>query len=192
MTSKGDIYLELLALRCQRGQREAFQDLVRLWEKRLFYFIRRLVGSEQDAWDVLQETWIKALKGIRSLQDPRRLAVWLYQIARHSAWSRLRQTYRQQRRIDDDDLTEVEAPPADCDDDAEVVHEGLGRLSPIYREVLTLFFLQDLSLEQIAQVTGVPLGTVKSRLHYARLALRQALECTLAYSHDSPKVAHHE
>jgi len=185
LTSKGDIYLELLALRCQRGQREAFQDLVPLWEKRLFCFIRRLVGSEPDAWDGLQETWIKALKGIRSLQDPRRLAVWLYQIVRHSPWSRLRQTYRQQRRIDDD-LTDVEAPPADCDDDAEVVHEGLGRLSPIYREVLTLFFPQDLSLEQIAQVSGVPLGTVKSRLHYARLALRQALKSTLAYAHDSP------
>ena len=61
-------------------------------------------------------------------------------------------------------------------EDAEQVHYGLGRISLPHREILTLFFLQDLSLEEIADVLGIPFGTVKSRLHYARRALKAVLE----------------
>ena len=64
MTEKQAIYYELLVLRCQRGQRDALEELVRNWEKRLFYYVRRLVGDEQTAWQVLQETWVKVLVGV--------------------------------------------------------------------------------------------------------------------------------
>jgi RNA polymerase sigma-70 factor (ECF subfamily) len=64
------IYEELLALRCRRGEKAALEELVRAWEKRLFYFIRRLVDSEADAWDVLQQTWVRVLSGIGALREP--------------------------------------------------------------------------------------------------------------------------
>ena len=61
---------ELLVVRCRRGDRAAWEELVRAWEGRLLYFVRRLVREEADAWDVLQKTWVRVLAGIGSLDDP--------------------------------------------------------------------------------------------------------------------------
>ena len=61
---------ESLAVRCRRGDRAALEELVRCWEERLLYFIRRLIRDETDAWDVLQKTWVRVLAGIGSLDDP--------------------------------------------------------------------------------------------------------------------------
>ena len=176
--TKQEIYWELLVLRCRRRQEGAFEELVRLWEQRLFYYVRRLVQAEEDAWDVLQQTWLSAFKGIGSLKDPGRLPVWLYRIARNRAVSHLRARYARQLPMDDEGrVAEVEGnDDTGVFDDAEQVHHGLSRLSPAHREVLTLSFLEDLTMAQIAEVLAVPLGTVKSRLHHAKRALRDVLE----------------
>lgn len=172
------ILQELLVLRCQRGDRNALDELVRQWEGRLFYYIRRLVATEEDAWDVLQQTWIRVFKGIKSLNTPDRLPVWLYQLARCTTMSHWRGQYRQQAQLDtSSDLTELAAPEENQSfDDAEQVHLGLSRISPAHREILTLYFLEDLSLEQIAEVLAIPSGTVKSRLFYAKRALLAVIE----------------
>jgi RNA polymerase sigma-70 factor (ECF subfamily) len=168
---------ELLALRCRRGEKAALEELVRAWEKRLFYFIRRLVDNEADAWDVLQETWVRVLSGLGALREPRSLGPWLYRVARHAAFNhgQVRATYR--RLLQDCPA----AAPADDDpareefENAELVHHGLLRLSLPHREVLTLLFLEGFSVEAMAQVLDVPAGTVKSRLHHAKKALRAVL-----------------
>ena len=172
------ILLEMLVLRCKRGEKQAFNELIRQWEGRLLYYLRRLVATEEDAWDVLQQTWIKVLKGIKALDDPQRLPTWLYQIARRTAASHWRDHYQERARMGDNaDLAELaEAEEGWHFDDAEQVHRALGRISLAHREVLTLCFLEDLSLEQMAEVLAVPLGTVKSRLCYAKRALRAILE----------------
>ena len=171
------IYEELLALRCRRGEKAALEELVRTWEKRLFYFIRRLVDNEADAWDVLQQTWVRVLSGIGALREPRRLGPWLYRIARRAAFNhgQVRANYRVL-------LNDYPAgPPAEDDpsrkdfENAEQVHHGLLRLPLPHREVLTLFFLEDFSIEAIAEILDVPDGTVKSRLHHAKKALRAVL-----------------
>jgi RNA polymerase sigma-70 factor (ECF subfamily) len=175
---KKAILLELLVLRCKRGEKQAFDELIRRWEGRLFYYVRRLVASEVDASDVLQQTWIKVLKGIKALDDPQRLPTWLYQVARRTAASHWRGHYREQARLEDNadmaDLTEAEESWRF--EDAEQVHRALSRISLAHREVLTLHFMDDLSLEQMADILAVPLGTVKSRLCYAKRALRVILE----------------
>ncbi len=175
---KNAILLELLVLRCKRGEKQAFDELIRQWEGRLLYYVRRLVASEADAWDVLQQTWIKVLRGIKALDDPQRLPTWLYQIARRTATSHWRGYYREQARLEDNadvaDLTEAEEDWHF--EDAEQVHRVLSRVSLAHREVLTLHFMDDLSLEQMAEILAVPLGTVKSRLCYAKRALRAILE----------------
>jgi RNA polymerase sigma-70 factor (ECF subfamily) len=172
------ILQELLVLRCQRGESSAFDALIRQWEKRLFYFIRRLVASEEDAWDVLQQTWIRVLKGIKRLNAPDRLSVWLYQIARCAAISHRRSLYRQ--KIQPEPCPELEhlssADDSEQFDDFEQVHFGLGRIGLAHREVLTLHFLESFSVDEIADVLGVPAGTVKSRLFHAKRALRAVLE----------------
>ena len=178
MTEKQAIYYELLVLRCSQGRRDAQEELVRTWERKLFYYIRRLVDDEQDAWQVLQEAWVKVLRGIAGLEEPRGLPAWLYGIARNTAFSHLRARYAEQARMERQaDLPEAQAVDEGFEfENAEQVHYGLERLSVQHRDVLTLYFLQDLSLEEIAQVQGVPVGTVKSRLYYAKRALRTALD----------------
>ncbi len=175
---KQAILLELLVLRCKRGEKQAFDLLICQWEGRLLYYVRRLVATEEDAWDVLQQTWIKVLKGIKTLDDPQRLPTWLYQIARRTAASHWRGHYREQARLEDNaDMAELaEAEEGWHFEDAEQVHRALSRVSLAHREVLTLRFMDDLSLEQMAEVLAVPLGTVKSRLCYAKRALRAILE----------------
>jgi Sigma-70 region 2 len=78
---------ELLVLRCQREEDEAFAELVRHWERRLYYFIRRLVLREDDAEDVLQKTWMNVLRQIHRLNDPGAFRVWLFRIAGSTAIS---------------------------------------------------------------------------------------------------------
>jgi RNA polymerase sigma-70 factor (ECF subfamily) len=175
---KNRIYSEILAIRCRRRDSGALEELISLWEKRLFYYIRRLVDDEEDTWDILQETWLKVLRGIGGLREPQSLPMWLYSIARNTAMSHLRGRYA------DKAATDENGDPSDADgdaeafsfEDAEQVHLGLSRLSLPHREVLTLHFLDDLSVEEIAELLEFSQGTIKSRLHYAKLALRTVIE----------------
>ena len=122
------------------------------------------MDNEADAWDVLQQTWVRALSGIGALREPRSLGPWLYRVARHAAFNhgQVRATYRQLLQ------DYPAAPPADDDsareefENAEQVHHGLLQLSLPHREVLTLFFLEDFPVEAIAHILDVPVGTVKS------------------------------
>jgi RNA polymerase sigma-70 factor (ECF subfamily) len=171
------LYDELLAIRSRRGDERAFEELTRRWEKPLFYFIRRIIGGEADAWDVLQEVWLKAFRSIGSLREPTRFRTWLYSIARHSAMSHHRAEYRERNHLaelplDSSDFT----PPLPDPSEAERVHEALDRIPLPFREALTLYFLEDLSVSEIAEVLGIPSGTVKSRLFHARTALKKELE----------------
>lgn len=178
MNRKQAIYCELLVLRCKRGQKDAFRELVRTWEKRLFYYIRRLIDDEQDAWQILQETWVKVFSNIRKLREPKKLPNWLYKIARNTALTHLRKKYKRQELLEPDaNLGDLEHRANDFTfDDAQQVHYGLGKISLAHREALTLFFLQDLSVEEIAEVLKIPAGTVKSRLYHAKQALKAVLQ----------------
>jgi RNA polymerase sigma-70 factor, ECF subfamily len=171
------VYQQLLVVRCQRDDREAADELVAYWQDRLFYYIRRLVDQEADAWDVLQKTWIRVFRGLRTLKQTRAFPCWLYTTARNTAIDHVR--IRRNLVWQSDRLEEAVDPLDDGDrfdeEDAEAVHLALAQLKPAHREVLTLFFLEDLSIEEIGQVVGAPEGTIKSRLYYARRALREVL-----------------
>lgn len=177
-TRKEQIYYELLVLRCRRQDRSAQEELIHAWEKRLFYYLRRLLDDEEDAWDALQETWLSVLRGIGSIKDPTTLATWLYRIARNKAMDRLRRKCSERELLADDaELPDVAAPEEIAAlHSAEEIHHAMEKLSLPHREVLTLFFLEDMSIEEMSSVLQTPPGTVKSRLHYARSALREILE----------------
>ncbi len=177
-TEREQIYYEILVLRCKRQDEGALEELIRHWEKRLLYFIRRLVTNEEDAWDVLQETWLKVVGQIGMLREPRSLPMWLYRIARNTAMTRLRGRYADREMLDVEECAEDVPDQTDAFtfEDVQQVHFGLSKLSMPHREVLTLFFLEDLSIEQIAEVLEVAPGTVKSRLHFAKKSLRAVIE----------------
>ena len=171
------LYQELLVIRARRGDSAAFEELVHALETSLFYYVRRLVVSEEDAWDILQEVWVKAYRNLGSLRETNRFRVWLYSISHKTAMSHQRGVYRKRNVIEDtpipenaEDLNDRPSP-----EDAERVHAALDRIELPFREVLTLHFLEDLSVEETAQVIGVPAGTVKSRLYYAKQALKKLL-----------------
>lgn len=175
---KDSIYNQLLVLRCRQGTDGAWEELVSRWERPLLYYIRRMVEDEQEAWQILQETWLHVVKGIPTLKYPEFLPKWLYSICRKMIMTYYRKHHRDMQYLQDTlnngEVKDVE--PGTHFENAEAVHWGLMQLSPAFREVLTLFFLQDLSLDEIAEVLKIPAGTVKSRLYYARRQLYKILE----------------
>jgi RNA polymerase sigma-70 factor (ECF subfamily) len=175
---KEAIYNQLLVIRCRQGQQQAWEELVSRWEKPLLYYIRRMIDNEHQAWQILQETWLHVVKSIDTLRCPEYLPKWLYSICHKKIVNYYRQRHRQ-AELRESIANNCEVSESECDsqfENAEAVHWGLGRIKPVSREVLTLFFLQDLSIDEIAEVLDVPAGTVKSRLYYARQQLRKTLE----------------
>ena len=174
-----------LALRCQLGEQDAFAELVNEFEQPLRYFVARLTGDEERALDVLQEVWLRALRGLRKLADPAALRPWLYRLAHGIAIDGLRRETARDRlegaALPDDDAIAEPEPEAEQDlsgENAAQLHCALGTLELKHREVLALHFLENLSLAEVAAIVGCPVGTVKSRLHHAKRALAEALRRT--------------
>lgn len=168
---------EWIALRCQHGEPEAFADLVRDMERPLLYFAQKLVNDEDRAFDVLQEVWLRAFQTIRRLEKPGTVRAWLYRLTRGLAIDHVRKEVAVERREREhaEERLEAGAEPTFVEEDAAVLHRALDTLELRHREVLVLHFLEELTISEIAGVVGCPEGTVKSRIHHAKRALKAAL-----------------
>jgi RNA polymerase sigma-70 factor, ECF subfamily len=167
---------EWIVLRCQAGETSGFEDLVRLMQQPLFYYATKLTGSEEAALDVLQDVWMKVFRKIRGLKNPSSLRPWLYKIAHGVAVDRIRQNITRERseEVHIAGLSELD-DVSFTSDDAAVIHEALNGLVPKHREVLVLYFLEEFSLAEMAMVMGCAEGTIKSRLHYAKRAMKKII-----------------
>jgi RNA polymerase sigma-70 factor (ECF subfamily) len=176
MENENRIHYEWLALRCQAGDAGAFEDLIAVMERPLLYYATSLTGNPDSALDVLQEVWIRAFRGIRKLKDPGSLRSWLYSITHGIAVDRIRKNYarEQAEKVQFEDFQETEEPSFAAED-AAAIHQALGEIGLKHREVLVLHFLEDLSVAEIAAVVGCSEGTVKSRIHYAKRAMKEIL-----------------
>ena len=176
MEIENRIQYEWLALRCQTGDAGAFEDLIAIMERPLLYFATSLTGNPDSALDVLQEVWIRAFRGIRKLKDPGSLRSWLYSITHGIAVDRIRKNYsrEQAEKVQFEDFQEAEEPSFAAED-AAAIHQALSEIGLKHREVLVLHFLEDLSMAEIAKVVGCSEGTVKSRIHYAKRAMKEIL-----------------
>lgn len=140
-----------------------------------------LVNDEQTGLDLVQETFVAAIRHIDSLREDDKFGSWLFGIAHQKCIQHWRNTGREQ--LLDEELLET-LPGADNDPAELLIREeqevdfmqALSQLPVSQRSVLVLHFLEDFSLEEIARITGTNLGTVKSRLHYAKKALRKLLD----------------
>lgn len=166
---------ELLAIRCQLGEPAAFDDLISRWQGPLWAFIRRLAGNDDAAGEILQDVWIRVLRGIPRLREASKLRAWLFGIARRTLMDRLREQYARAPSVDVDVEEIAVDSSVDEVDELAVLEDALDDLPLIEREAVTLFYLEELSLNEIAETLAVPVGTVKSRLHRARRLLRQAV-----------------
>jgi RNA polymerase sigma-70 factor (ECF subfamily) len=174
------LYERVVVVRCQTGDEEAYRELVRCYGPRLRYYLRKLLPRGDRTDDLLQEVWIDVFRQLPRLEDAGAFPAWVYRIARGKVALELRRNGRALPSSDDVD----HAAASDDEDDfspeeAARVHAALDRLPPDGREVLVLRFLEDMSYEEISLVIGCPLGTVRSRIHYAKQALRKLLEAGL-------------
>ncbi len=172
---------EWLVVRCQLGERPAFDELIGRWGGPVWKYVRRLTNSNEAADEIVQDVWLRVLRGINRLRDGSKLRAWLFGIARRTLMDRLREQYAAPAMSDVDvgDLTgpdNINDAADDIEEDLAAVQEAMARLPVVEREVLTLFYLRELSLGEVADVLGVPAGTVKSRLFRARKLLRREVE----------------
>jgi len=179
---------EELIRRVVAGDGAAFGTIVLRHQDRLYNTVYRLVGSADDARDLVQETFVKAYENLDGFRSSSSLYTWLFRIAVNTSLS-----HRRKRKwlhvggttgADGDSLTAAEIPDAAAADPAdplmaaetdEIVQQALDGLDEEQRTVVVLRDIQQCDYHEIAQILGVPPGTVKSRLHRARLALREKL-----------------
>ena len=168
---------EWLVLRCQLGEREAFEPLIAKWHPLLWRYAVRLTNDADAAADVVQEVWLRVLRGLPALRDATRFRAWLFGIARRVLMDRLRVRYAEppMEQLEPGVVEEQEADE-ERTDEFLFVHAELDRLPLPEREALVLFYLRELSLNDIAASAAIPVGTVKSRLFRARQMLRTQLE----------------
>jgi RNA polymerase sigma-70 factor (ECF subfamily) len=172
---------------CLKGRVEAFGELVRRYQDRLYHSIFRVLDNAEDAYDVVQDSFLNAYQSLNSFKGDSEFFTWLYRIAFNTAIS-LKRKKRAILRLDWDGDGGSGIEPADesafhdpgarlerSEEEANL-QGALNRLSPEHRAVLVLKDLDGRKYEDIAEILAVPVGTIRSRLHRARVELRVILE----------------
>ena len=182
MSTKNDASRErilehVLVLRCQAGDRKAFTRLYIDHHERLRGYLMQLI-DRADVEDVLQEVWLTVYRSISQLSNPAGFRMWLFRVARSRALDALRRAGRYQAMLEHAAQAEPRSRPQEGHREKgdTGLTDALTKLSVEHREVLQLRFEEDLPYSEIAAVVGCPIGTVRSRLHQAKAALRDALE----------------
>jgi RNA polymerase sigma-70 factor (ECF subfamily) len=168
------------------GNRDAYGELVSRYQTRLYNAAIRLVEHPEDAADVVQDAFLNAYQSLQTFKGEAEFFTWLYRIAFNTAISLKR---RKRTTVSlDSAASEGTIEPLDCSkyvrpgaaleqgEEEMQLQAALSRLSPEYREVLVLKDIEGMKYEQIADILGVPIGTIRSRLHRARLELRELLK----------------
>ena len=180
-----------LVKRCQAGNTEAFDELVTRYRRRVFGMIYNMVHSEQDAWDLAQESFLKAWKSIGRFRGQSSFYTWIYRIVMNVTidWLRKKQVkgggYEfddaiQLREIDPGSKTvpKTEALPHQAMERDEIrarIEKAIGQLSPEHRAVILMKEIDEMQYHEIAEALGCSIGTVMSRLFYARKKLQSLL-----------------
>ena len=168
--------------RLQRGETEAFEMLVRRHEKTIFNLVYRMLGDYDEAAEVSQEVFLSAYRAIGQFRGDANFSTWLYRIAlNHTSTRRKTLIRRQQRNVaieDTEPVRDLQPGPAETMEKKEIrerVQRALNSLEPADATVILLRDLQDIPYEEVARLLEIPVGTVKSRLHRARQALKSQL-----------------
>lgn len=175
--------------RLRRGDLNALSELIVRYQNRLYRYILRIVRQPAEAEDLFQQTWLKVVEKIRSFDGSRNFDAWLFTLARNLAIDHLRRIRPQSldeplANSEHGETVAYQVPsrdraPFDCALAAErrtQIEEAMATLPMTYREVLTLRFEEEMKIDEIAEVTGTPVSTVKSRLRRSLEQLRFALE----------------
>jgi RNA polymerase sigma-70 factor (ECF subfamily) len=173
--------------RAQNGSTDDFHELYSHFSKPVYNFIWRLIGSVEDAEDLVQETFLKVHSELRNLRDPAQFRFWLYRIARNEVYQKLRRAHRATEvSIDDEEAgyynflkDEIRQPDPErlalSGELSDVVNQALQSLSPKYRDVFVLAVFQKMSYDDITKIVGRSLLSVKTDIYRARLMVKEAI-----------------
>ena len=180
-----------LVKQCQAGQTEAFDELVSRYRRRVFAMIYNMVHNEQDAWDLAQESFVKAWKSIKRFRRHSSFYTWVYRIVMNVTidWLRKKQIKGAGSEFDDSiQLKEIDPASRTVPKAEPLPHErmerneirakidnAIGQLSPEHRAVILMKEIDDMQYHEIAETLGCSIGTVMSRLFYARKKLQNLL-----------------
>lgn len=169
-------------LRAQSGDLEALNELLKAIQEPLYRYISSLVSQQHLAEDILQEVFIRIHRKLGWLREPELFRPWAFRVATNETFRRLKQERRWSDQVRDEDaLKAIPGPPPREEFAPEVVErlpQLLDNLSPASRAVIVLYYLHEMSLEEVAAVLAIPLGTVKSRLAYGLESMRRQLRGT--------------
>lgn len=174
-----------LILRCKRGDKQAFGELVQKYMKRAYFTALGFVGTHEGALDLSQEAFVRAYKAMGQFDVDKKFFTWFYRILKNLCLNFMRDKSRQARAFSEIGEMSVQGLPDGSQDTAalaernetrELVWKALNALKPAEREIILLRDFQDMSYKQIAELLDCPVGTVMSRLYNARKALREKLE----------------
>lgn len=171
-------------IKSQNGDRNAFGYLVKKYMHRAYYVALGFIGSHDSAHDLSQEAFVRAYRAIKRFDPDKRFFTWYYQILRNLCFNFNRDRARHARPFSHVDEHEIQRIPDALETGEEVernetqklVWDGISKLKPKDREIIVLKDFQDLSYKEIAEMLQIPIGTVMSRLYYARAALKAQLE----------------
>lgn len=174
--------------RCKKGDRDAFNELVTEYQARVVNIAYGMLSDSDDALDAAQEVFMRVYKGIGEFQEKSSFTTWLYRITSNVCADALRKRQKNGRVVSIEPGGEGSEPAMNIRDTAptpeerveiteqhKAVREAMAEIKDEYREVLTLYDVQELSYKAISDILKVPEGTVKSRLNRARAALKKIL-----------------
>ncbi|HJU38759.1 MAG TPA: RNA polymerase sigma factor [Tahibacter sp.] len=171
------IYDEFLVAAAVTGDRRAFARLVARWQPRLWGYARRILGDAERAKDVAQDAWIEILKGLARLDDVAAFPAWAYRIVTRRCQRVFAANGRAWADAEADiDVVASESSSSEVFAETAIVLDAVRQLPPAQRAAIALFYLEDLSVAEIAVATDVPPGTVKTRLLHARRKVRALLD----------------
>lgn len=167
-----ELFDELLVTLVLSGDRAAGERLAKRWQPRLLRTARRMLGDGDLAAQAAQDAWVSIWRGIGALRDPSRFAPWAFGILRRRCVDALRRKGAERAVPLDEDQTSPGTPA----DETTAIRQAFAALPPDQRLAAHLFFVEGLTLGEIAATQDVPPGTAKSRLFHARRRLKAALE----------------
>jgi len=174
--------LAALVERCRHGDMEAFERVVAETQSGVYNLAYSLLGNHEEAQDATQEIYVRVWRALPGFRGEARLTTWLYRIAVNSCLNRRRRLKGRLAEVEDDGILErlesSEANPADVaiqNDRNRTLWAAVRRLPAKYQTVIHLFYQQQLTYDEMAEVLAMPLGTIKAQLNRARHALADML-----------------
>ena len=178
-----------LARLALKGDQQAFAELVDLYQDKLYHMAYRMLSNRQEAEDVVQDTFLRVYKNLDRFDETLKFSTWIYRIATNLCIDRLRKRkpiYSLDAESQDyEGLDGYSMIPSDdktpeseliLSDTQRIIHQAMESLPPKYKSVMMLRYIQDLSLQEVGDILGMPVTTIKTRVHRGREFLRKKLE----------------